>query len=89
MSTIETILSRAMSDHAFADALFADPEKALAEYDLPADVIEKFKKMSRAEFESLDTEERQSMSIYQHAQQIDNRATVLASGLKMRNNTKL
>jgi hypothetical protein len=89
MSTLEIILTRAMGDAAFADALLADPENALAEYDLSDEVIEKFKIMSRAEFESLDTEERQSMSIYQHAQQIDNRATVLASGLKMRNNTKL
>jgi hypothetical protein len=62
MSIIETIISRAMSDEVFADALLADPEKALAEYHLPADVIEKFKNMSRADFEVLDAEERRSMS---------------------------
>ncbi len=63
MSTIETILERAMSDPAFADALLADPEKALAEYDLPADVVTKLKEMSRADFEALDAEDRRSMSI--------------------------
>jgi hypothetical protein len=62
MSTIETILSRAMSDPVFAEALFADPEKALAEYELPADVLARFKSMSRAEFEALGTEERKSMA---------------------------
>ena len=62
MSTIEVILSRAMSDSAFADALFADPEKALAEYGLSPEVIAKFKGMSRADFEVLDPEERRSMS---------------------------
>jgi hypothetical protein len=62
MSTFETILARAMSDAAFADALFAEPEKALVEYDLPADVIAKFKNISRAEFDTFDSEERRSMS---------------------------
>ncbi len=62
MSTLETILSRAMSDPAFADALFADPEKALAEYDLSAEEIAIFKNITRAEFESLEAEARQSMS---------------------------
>ncbi len=61
MSTIETILSRAMSDPSFAEALFADPENALAEYQLPADMLARFKSISRAEFEALGTEERKSM----------------------------
>jgi hypothetical protein len=61
MSTIETILTRAMNDPAFAEALFADPEKALAEYDLPPEVMAKFKEMSRADFKALSAEERQSM----------------------------
>jgi len=53
MSTIETILSRMMNDPEFADAIFANAEKALAEYDLSADEIAKFKGMSRADFEDL------------------------------------
>ncbi len=69
MSDLETILARAMSDPAFADALFADPEKALAEYDLPAEVIAKFKSMSQAEFEALDAEDRRSMSALLGAKQ--------------------
>ncbi len=63
MSTLESVLARAMSDPAFADALLADPEKALAEYDLPAEVVAKLKEMSRADFEALDAEDRRSMSI--------------------------
>ena len=65
MSTIETILSRMMSESAFAEAVFADPENALAEYDLPADVISKFKGISRADFEALASqapEERKSLA---------------------------
>ncbi len=62
MSTIETILSRAMSDPAFADALLADPEKALAEYNLSPEQLAKFKEMSRADFEALPAEDRQSMA---------------------------
>ena len=63
MSTLETILARAMSDIAFAEALFADPENALAEYNLPADEIAKFKGMPRADFEdfaSASPEDRKS-----------------------------
>ncbi len=63
MSALETVLNRAMSDPAFAEALFADPEKVLAEYELPAEVIAEFKNISRAEFDALETEERQSMMI--------------------------
>jgi hypothetical protein len=63
MPTIETILSRAMNDPTFADALFADPEKALAEYDLPAEVIAQFKNLSRAQFEAWEAEDRRSMSV--------------------------
>ncbi len=63
MTTLETILTRAMNDRAFADALVANPEKALAEYDLPAEEVEKFKNISRAQFEGISTEERLSMSV--------------------------
>ncbi|HUH97406.1 MAG TPA: Os1348 family NHLP clan protein [Anaerolineales bacterium] len=62
MSTLETILTRAMNDEAFANALFADPERALAEYNLPVDMIAKFKNMSRTDFEVFSTEERRSMA---------------------------
>jgi hypothetical protein len=63
MSILETILTRAMSDPTFADLLFADVEKALSEYELTADEIATLKSMSRAEFETLDAENRRSMSV--------------------------
>ena len=53
MSTLETILSRMMNEPAFAEAVFVDAEKTLAEYDLSADEIAKFKGLSRADFEDL------------------------------------
>jgi len=67
MSTkgIEEVLSRAMSDAAFADVLFADAEKALAGFDLTAEEATKFKGMSRADFEifaKASPEERKSMT---------------------------
>ena len=65
MSTIETILSRMMSETAFAEAVFTDTEKALTEYHLPAEVISKFKDTSRADFEALASqapEERKSFA---------------------------
>ena len=65
MSILETILSRAMSDDAFAEQLFTDAETALAEYDLSADVISKFKDISRADFEAVASqapEERKSLA---------------------------
>jgi hypothetical protein len=48
--TLETILSRAMSDTTFTEALFANPEKALAGYDLTAEEIANLKDLPRAEF---------------------------------------
>ena len=66
MSTIETILTRIMSEPTFADVVFADAEKALAEYGLPADELERFKQISRADFEALagaSPEARQSMVV--------------------------
>ena len=65
MFTIETILSRMMTDHAFADAVFANVEKALGAYNLAADELKQFKGMSRAEFEtfvSMPPEERKSLA---------------------------
>lgn len=67
MSIIETILTRAMNEPEFADQLFADAEKALAEYNLPAEEIEKFKAMSRIDLNTLTSvspEERKSMSVF-------------------------
>jgi len=66
MSTMETILTRMMKDSAFADAVFADAEKALTEYDLPVEDVAKFKTMPRTnlgEFVSASPEERKSMSL--------------------------
>jgi hypothetical protein len=67
MSTqgIESVLSRAMSDNSFADALFANPAQALAGFDLTAEEVVKFQGMSRADFESLVTnpEQRKSFGV--------------------------
>jgi len=61
MSTIEIILTRAMNEPTFADALFSNPEEALAEYNLSVDEIAKFKGLTRTQFEAMSTEDRQSM----------------------------
>ena len=53
MSALETILSRMMREPDFAEAVFADAEHALAEYELPADELERFKQISKADFEAL------------------------------------
>jgi len=62
MSVIETILSRAMNDPDYANLLFADPDQALAEYDLTDEEIAKLKSISRTRFEALEPEERKSLS---------------------------
>jgi hypothetical protein len=65
MSTLETILSRMMSEPAFAEAVFADSEKALVDYKLSAGEIIKFKGTSRTDFETLTSqapEERKSLA---------------------------
>ena len=51
MSTLETILTRCMSDPEFADQLFADAENALAEYSLSAEEFSKLNNISRADFD--------------------------------------
>jgi len=61
---IEEVLSRAMSDASFVDALFANAEEALASFDLTAQEMESFKGMSRADFETYakaSPEDRKSM----------------------------
>ena len=60
MSTLETILSRAMSDRQFAEQLFTNPEKVLAEYHLSEEEVGMLKGLSRAQFESMTPEERKS-----------------------------
>ena len=59
MST-ETILTRMMSDAAFAESVFADATKALAEYNLSAEDLAKFKGLTRAHFQAMSTENRKS-----------------------------
>ena len=62
MST-QTVLSRMMSEPAFADAVFADASKALAEYNLTAEEAAKFKGLTRAQFASMSPEERKSFIV--------------------------
>lgn len=63
MSTIETILSRMMREPAFAEAVFTNAEKALAEYNLKPEEYAAFKALSRAEFDAQAVEGRKSMAI--------------------------
>ena len=59
-NTVQTILSRAMSDPNFAEELLADPEKALSGYDLTVEEIAQFRGLTRAEFAAMTTGERKS-----------------------------
>ena len=55
-----------MSEPAFAEAVFADLEKALAEYDLSTNELAKFKDISRADFDAFvaaSPEERKSFAV--------------------------
>jgi len=64
--SVESILSKAMSDSKFADALFADPEKALAGFDLTPTEKDNLKNLSRAEFDKVlarTPEERKSFAL--------------------------
>jgi hypothetical protein len=65
-ATVETILSRAISDSAFADQLFANPNQALAGFELTTEEVAAFKGMARADFETLlaSPEERKSFLSY-------------------------
>jgi|GEM_PF-2127453 len=66
MSTkgIESVVSRAMSDDGFIESLLADPDQALADFDLTAEEIARFKSMSRIEITTLtDPEEGKSFAI--------------------------
>jgi len=65
MSTLETILTRAISDAKFADSLFASPDQALTGYDLSAEETITLKGMTRADLDSVSVsspEERKSFA---------------------------
>ena len=62
MST-QTILSRMIEDPAFAESVFTDAAKALAEYNLPAEELAKFQGLSRAHFEGMSPEDRKSFLV--------------------------
>ena len=63
MSTIEIILSRAMSDTKFAELLSTDPERAFADYSLNASELKRFKGISQASFEAVIAEENRSFIV--------------------------
>jgi hypothetical protein len=50
-SSVRDILSRAISDEAFAALLFSDAERALAGYELTPEERLKLKNMDRVEFD--------------------------------------
>jgi acetyl-CoA acetyltransferase len=64
--SVESILSRAMSDANFAELLLSNPDQALAGYDLIAEETAKFRGMSRADFAkwaAASPEERKSFGV--------------------------
>jgi len=63
MSTTETILTRMIKEPEFAEAVFANAEKTLAEYKLSADELTKFKSLTRSEFEGMTPEDRKSFGL--------------------------
>jgi len=60
---IDSILSRALSDSAFADLLFSDLDQAPSGYDLTPAEASGFKELTRAEFDSLAVDARKSFSM--------------------------
>jgi len=58
---VESILSRAMNDAEFVEQLFANPDKALAGYNLSAEETAQIKKMTRSEFNSMMAEMPESL----------------------------
>jgi len=70
MST-EPILTRMMNEPEFAEAVFANPEKALAEYNLTAEGLAVFKGLTRAQFEEMSSDDRKSFGLpYNHNESI-------------------
>jgi hypothetical protein len=63
MSTIKTILTRAMNDPKFAEQLLVDMNAALAEYNLTTEELSQLSDMALAEFTTLNPEERKSFSL--------------------------
>ena len=63
MTTLEPVLTRMMNEPAFADAVFTDAAAALADYQLSAEELANIKAMSRANFETLATEDRKSFGV--------------------------
>jgi len=61
MPTIETILTRMMNDSAFADTVFVNAASALGEYDLTPEDLAQFKRISRAQFDEMQADQRKSM----------------------------
>lgn len=62
MLQLETILTRMMSEPAFANAVFSDAMRALADYHMPNEDIAKFRALSRADFDSAAYEFRKLVS---------------------------
>ena len=68
-SSVQAILSRAISEAAFTELLLRDPERALSAYELTADEIVTLKSMSRADFDqwtSVLPKERKSFGLWNH-----------------------
>ena len=61
--TFETVLTLAMGDPSFANEIFASPEQALDGFDLTAEELNKFKEMTRVEFEVSALENRKSFGM--------------------------
>ncbi len=64
--SVENVLSRAMSDKSFADALFSNPDQALAGYELTAEEKANLKGMDRTavgKYAAAAPEERKSMAL--------------------------
>lgn len=67
--TVETVLNRAISDPTFREQLFANPDQALAGFELSAEEAASFTGMSQADFEALakgTPEERKSFCGFNH-----------------------
>lgn len=67
--TIESVLTRAMSDAAFAELLFANPDSALAGFDLTAEEVASFKGLAREDLSKMaqaSLEDRKSFGWQNH-----------------------
>ena len=64
ISTIGIILTRMMNEALFADAVFDDADKALMEYNLLPELIERLKSVSRSRFVSMTLEDRKAFAAW-------------------------